>query len=610
MAAETQHDALRDAFSQLDLLRRFSGAPGDFWPRFLALIPPLAPATDVALLSRAQGPDGAGPWKDLFCSPANSLLPAAFDAERGDSERLCLSAEGDGCAENPAHRWIAVRLESGETTHTAVLVAKISPGTDADEALTRLRLLADAPLLFQATRALDQSRQDASRFAVTLDLLVLLNAQTRSAAAAMTLCNELATRFAADRVSLGWVKHHAIRAEAVSHAEHFGEKTTVVAALEAAMDEAADQDEEILWPAPPESRAICAAHEALAREESCGHLLSLPLRLDGEVIGALLFERATSAFTPREVQTLRLLCDQVARRLHDLHRHDRWLGARAATALREQSAKLLGHEHTWAKLIVLALAAAMLVLIFGRAEYRVEAPFALKADVLSQVPAPFDGFIEEVHYRVGEQVRAGQPLVTLDTRELLLAEAGAAAERQQHLGEAQKAESENDAAAMRIATAAAEAAKARLDIARHHLAQARLVAPFDGVIVEGDLRERLSSPVKQGEVLVKVVRLDALYAELALPERHIHEIAAGQSGELAFTARPALTFPIHLESLEPVAEVREKGNVFILRGTFATREPWWRPGMSGVAKVHVGRRNLLWIVTHRTVDFLRLYFWW
>ncbi|MEQ1862684.1 MAG: HlyD family efflux transporter periplasmic adaptor subunit, partial [Chthoniobacteraceae bacterium] len=175
---------------------------------------------------------------------------------------------------------------------------------------------------------------------------------------------------------------------------------------------------------------------------------------------------------------------------------------------------------------------------------------------------------------------------------------------------AQKAESDNDAAAMRIANAAADAAKARLDIARHHLAQAKLVAPFDGVVVEGDLRERLAAPVKQGEVLLKVVRLDALYAELALPERHIHEIAAGQSGDIAFTARPALTFPIKLESLEPVAEVREKGSVFILRGAFTTRESWWRPGMSGVAKVNVGSRNLLWIVTHRTVDFLRLYFWW
>jgi hypothetical protein len=32
--------------------------------------------------------------------------------------------------------------------------------------------------------------------------------------------------------------------------------------------------------------------------------------------------------------------------------------------------------------------------------------------------------------------------------------------------------------------------------------------------------------------------------------------------------------------------------------------------MSGIAKIGVGKRNVCWIVTHRTVDFLRLYFWW
>jgi len=36
---------------------------------------------------------------------------------------------------------------------------------------------------------------------------------------------------------------------------------------------------------------------------------------------------------------------------------------------------------------------------------------------------------------------------------------------------------------------------------------------------------------------------------------------------------------------------------------------WWRPGMAGVAKIHVGHRSFLWILTHRTVDFLRMFFW-
>jgi hypothetical protein len=32
--------------------------------------------------------------------------------------------------------------------------------------------------------------------------------------------------------------------------------------------------------------------------------------------------------------------------------------------------------------------------------------------------------------------------------------------------------------------------------------------------------------------------------------------------------------------------------------------------MSGVCKLAVGKRTLIWIISHRTVDFLRLKLWW
>jgi len=64
-------------------------------------------------------------------------------------------------------------------------------------------------------------------------------------------------------------------------------------------------------------------------------------------------------------------------------------------------------------------------------------------------------------------------------------------------------------------------------------------------------------------------------------------------------------------SLEPVAVPEEEGNVFVVHCNFPEPpQDWWRPGMTGVGKLNVGKRTLLWIVTHRTVDFLRLKLWW
>jgi hypothetical protein len=39
-------------------------------------------------------------------------------------------------------------------------------------------------------------------------------------------------------------------------------------------------------------------------------------------------------------------------------------------------------------------------------------------------------------------------------------------------------------------------------------------------------------------------------------------------------------------------------------------ENWWRPGMTGLCKLEAHKHSLFWILTHRTVDFLRMKFWW
>jgi hypothetical protein len=129
--------------------------------------------------------------------------------------------------------------------------------------------------------------------------------------------------------------------------------------------------------------------------------------------------------------------------------------------------------------------------------------------------------------------------------------------------------------------------------------------------VEGDLRQRISAPVKQGDALMRIARIDNLYIEAEIPERDAHEVIGKTEGEIAFVAQPRLKYPIHVTMLEPAAALKDKKNVFLVRCSVVGKpESWWRPGMTGVAKINIDRRTLLWILTHRTMDFLRLYFWW
>lgn len=597
-------------WASLEALSAFTGTPGQYWPAFLRAILPVIPASDAVLYTRPLAEAGA--WREAFVWPATSTLPAALKAARAELERMGDQVERAGLAEGADGRLLGARLEMGEASRAAMLVTRLAAGQSAREAETRLRLLVAKPLLYVAGRALELARGDAARFALALDLGVQLDATERFPVAAMILCNEVAARHRCERVSLGWLEHgRYVRLCAMSHTEKWERRVGVASALELAMDEAVDQDEELGWPAAGESGAVLRDHEAYAQVQACGHLLTFPLRVGGEAVAALTLERAEGEFAPAEVQTLRLVCDSAVRRLHSLRRRDRWWGARLLSAARERAASLLGAEHTLAKVAVVAAATMLAAMLFARVPYRVEAPFILRSDLLAQVPAPFDGFLDEAPVRLGQSVRAGQVLVTLDVGDLLLQEAGTAAERQRFLAEALQAEGSGDVAAMLIAKAGAEEARTRLELTQHRLAQAHVLAPFDGVVVEGDLRERLQAPVKQGEVLMKVARTDSMWVELAVPERLVTETRVGQRGEIAFASRPHASVPIRVGHLEPVAEVREGSNIFIVRGDLAgTPEPWWRPGMSGVGKLDAGRRSPWWIFTHRTVDFLRLTFWW
>ncbi|MBL9128714.1 MAG: efflux RND transporter periplasmic adaptor subunit, partial [Verrucomicrobiales bacterium] len=308
---------------------------------------------------------------------------------------------------------------------------------------------------------------------------------------------------------------------------------------------------------------------------------------------------------------IRVILDLVGRRLDDLERRDRWFGARAAAWIRERAGVFVGPRHTWAKLLGLGIFAVLLALIFVRIDYRVEGNFSLRAEQLAQLGVPFDGYIGATFVRPGDLVTNGQPLLQLDIRDLVLEESAAAAEMQRYQRETEKARAAGALGEMRVAEALAQQAGARLAQLRNRLEQASVRSPFAGVVIEGDFHERLGLPVRQGDPLFRVARLDQLYVEAEIPERDVHELTGSEAGEIAFLSQPGLAFPIAGRMLEPAAVPRQTGNVFLFRCELGQKpEAWFRPGMQGVAKLEAGRRRLIWVLTHRTIDFLRLHLWW
>ncbi|MDP6357803.1 MAG: efflux RND transporter periplasmic adaptor subunit [Planctomycetota bacterium] len=599
--------------------RRFSGAPVQFWPLCLEAMAGVAGVagaelglllfqTDTAWKCSAIWP-GDVPARAKACSIEPCLEDLASQCIEHGSARVEITEIIDDCAE--AHV-IAVPMDiSPSPQHCVAAFFLKDPVGDPDHVIARLQLLEDTPALYQARRMDAAAKVDTGRLATILDLLALLNEKKHFMQAAMCLCNELAARFQCDRVSLGWLERDLVRVQAISHTEKFEKKMEIVQRLETVMEEALEQDTEIICPPGHESGLITRDHQAYASSQNMAHLCSLPLRVDDEAVAILTCERSEGPFSDEEIKVMHLSCDMAARRLDTLKRFDRWFGARFASWSRDKCAKLAGVENTWWKLLGLAVTVGLAVLIFGQRTYSVEAPFSLRADDVSFVPAPFEGYIQSVHTREGDIVRKGDQLLGFDTRDLRLEEASSIANVVRYRQEGEKARAEDRPSEMLISKAMADQARARLDLIRLRLAQSVIRAPIEGVIIEGDFNDLLGAPVKKGDMLFRIASLESLSVEINVEEADVHELKVAALGEIAFTSRPELEFPVRLDRIDPIAVVKPEGNTFAANALVSgPPEEWWRPGMSGIAKVNVEKRSLLWIFTHETVDYLRLILWW
>lgn len=618
-------EAINRALAELGRLRRFGGSPAEFWPAFLSSSGELAGATKATLILRDPQ---ANQWKKLseWCGTGSSERVAlSFTRELvGIAERTM--KEGGSAiqelektaTEGLAHYILGARLPLNRPEDVCVAAYLLVNATlqQAQEAVVRLKLVADTPQSYLMSSAATQARTDVEKFAASLDLMVSINAEKAFLSAALALCNGLATRYSCDRVTLGWLEKGYVRVRAISRTERFDKNMAAVKAIENVMEEAFDQDEEILWPAPEDTQVVSRDHEKFAREQSSGHLVSVPVRLDGDTIAVITFERAARHFSQTEIQQFRLAADQASRRLHDLHEQEGWLGVRAARTMRKKLASYLGPDNTWAKFTTILLTIFVLFALLIPIRYRVEGTFILRSDDVSFLTAPFDGYIQKVNHRPGDQVTTSVALLQLDDQNLRLQEAEAIADQARYLREAERARATNALAEMRISTALAEQARARLELIRYNLGQASIKSPVAGVVVEGDLRERIGAPVKQGDPLFKVASMSSLYVEAEVNQRDVHEALEavkthGGKGEIAFVTQPKLKFPITIERIEPAAFPKEGENVFVVRCKLDSNiEPWWRPGMSGLVKIEAGKRTLAWVITHRTIDFLRMKLWW
>ena len=189
------------------------------------------------------------------------------------------------------------------------------------------------------------------------------------------------------------------------------------------------------------------------------------------------------------------------------------------------------------------------------ASYMGTAPLEARGE--SQVVAKTSGIALRVFVDVGQQVRAGQPLVQIDRDRATLQVAQADAQvrkleanyrRASQLVE-QKMVSVNDVEQLRYDL---ENARASLRLARLEQSYGTVTAPISGVVAARSIKP--GNLVQINTPIFTIVDTSRLEATLNAPEREIETLKAGQSVLLSVDALPGKTFEGRIDRVSPVVD--------------------------------------------------------
>ncbi|HET9823427.1 MAG TPA: HlyD family efflux transporter periplasmic adaptor subunit [Burkholderiaceae bacterium] len=599
---------------------RFVAAASDeeFCASWLNLLAARVARARAALLLVADDKGQAFGVTAAWPDPRRDLQYLGPVAQRALTERCgVVTAPGGGEPGSDGAAHVGYPVEVGGQLCAAVVFdigadAAVAAGQADLQAALRQIHWASAWLIDHFRQRLLALREaELGRVAALNELMATALQHRRCEPSALAVANDLAPRLRCDRVSVGFEQSGRMVPSVMSHTATFDTRSDLVRNLGEAMDEVLDLGVAVAFPPAGDDELGAIAHADAARVLQVQALLSVPLVANGETIGVITFERnAGPAFDAAEQRLAAAVGTMLGPVWAVQRTNERSAWQRTRESARGFLQATFGPRHPGLKLLVSTIALLLLAFTLIQADHRVSARTVVEGATQAAQVAPFEGYVAEALVRAGDSVKRGQAMARLDERDLKLERARWSAEREQLQRRFQVALAAADRGAMGVLSAQVNQAEAQLALAEEKLARATLVAPFDGLVVSGDLSQSIGSPVEQGKVLFEVAPLEGFRVVLQVDDRDIGRVAVGQSGALVLSSLPDQTLPFTISTVTPVATQQDGRNVFRVEARIdSPAAARLRPGMEGIGKVTVGERSLMWIWTHSFFDWLRLSLW-
>jgi len=442
-----------------------------------------------------------------------------------------------------------------------------------------------------------------------LRLIASVLSQDRLESAATAFNAEIASLMQADEASVGFDDDgHAVVA-AMSRMEDFKPESEFVQAIAAAMDEAIVQQRSVAFPPVAQDVQVTRAHAALTRFSN-GSALTVPMVSEERIFGAVTV--LTSASHPLSKDSV-ALCEHVVSLVGPILMLKReakraWY-RRLGRGLRTAPGRLLTSGNRLFRATLAMSAAALVALAFLPASYHVSASARLEGAVQVSLIAPADGFLDKAYVQPGDAVTANQLLAELSEDEMLLERRKWESALAQHETAAPAALAVSDRGEFIINEAKADEARAQIALIDTWLERGRIVAPFDGLVIEGDLMHSLGAPVKRGEVLLTIAPKGEYRLVVEVDDRDIAEVRPGQHGQVILGALTEYKLPFVVERVTPVASARDGRNFFEVFARLDSAHDLLQPGLRGVARIQAGERPIAWIASRRLLEWWRVTLW-
>jgi len=496
----------------------------------------------------------------------------------------------------------------------AVIAVAVSIASEAELSMVMHELQWGAAWveLRQARERYTQREDAFERLSTSIDLLSRVLPEPGFDNAAMRLVTELAINLNSDLVSIGFLNDKGVKLAHLSHSAEFSKHMNLVRSLENAMDESLDQRAPIVFPVGEDVPAnlVTVAHRALNELGDVQTIMTVPLSVGDEWLGAITLQRDIDRpFSLADIRYCESIAALAVSALAEKRHNDRPLRLKIKEAFTEQVVRLTGPGYVGRKLVFGAVALFVILFSFLSGDYRLSADATLQTISQQVIVAPFDGYVKEVNARAGDVVEKGDVLLTLDDRDLLLEQLKWRSQQNKLSHQYQEAIAGHDRSRITILDAQLAQAKAQLDLVGSQLQRAVRRAPFDGLVVSGDLSQRLGGAVSHGESLFEVSPVSAYRVKLLVKESRIADLQLGQAGVVYLSALPEYPFAFNVDNISPVTEYQDGSTFFVIEGRLLNTHERLRPGMEGVGKVLVDKRNLFGIWTRELVEWMRLGYW-